>query len=1230
MGGKSPGVDQRPAATGGVKAAVEPIEVDILQMELDRGSPHWLSPQARFAHTHDDERKRKHDQYQAEKKAKREAVDKKWIDIRRKSMRLLRLRAFDPNEPRDPLGEWTDGGGGSGGGGGDKPSGGGKREHPGPGYSASAYVKDGVIHTNNVYDAQRALFENRHVELNQPKQVSTLIKRLGETAKEMAEHHETAPVFNLCNVSIAGTNLFCAESKGIPRVEMPVIPAKQTKAFIKYLKGEGFRVEKDNERAENLRATQNEISGAKVAASMARIEKEGFYKRLVVSKDDYILDGHHTWAGQLGVDAKNNDLHADKSVKVARVNISITKLIAAAEKFTGGKGKKPASEEAKSIGQILGELFADEAERERASGARAMPIHPGKDEKQDDWMQRCVPDMMGKGPDGGTKRPQDQAVAACLTMWRDAKGEPKPTKQINVRQDAPKAGDDKDGFMQRCVLNCMTSGMAQDAANEYCRQMWETSSPGGKSARAKQAAAVAAKQVDPPDPDEDDFDDWMEDCVDQLMESSDEIDEDAATDRCSIMWEEASIPGRPGGLHTFDGSRVRHKTHAAEVQNNEYILSDESVDRMGDIISANGWDLRHFKNNPVALFNHHSDFPIGVWRDLRVESGALRGHLELAPEGTSARIDEIRKLVAAKILRAVSVGFRVLQSEPRRADKNGGGSGFLGEHFTKQELIETSLVSVPANPNALAVAKQLSISPATIDFVFAKPGSKQNGDDTRRRTHRQARRNTSHNVSRAMTGNTSPLGQRIQASQQRLVRYQDQLTEHLKNVNDESPADTDMAVSEDLNTKIAKEDMTLKSLIESEKRLALTSIAPGEEETRSFNGSDRNGNGSTALAVHSARPFAIAARKLKPIDYMWRSLTVQVLHHNEQGKRPILDVLKDAYGEDEPTRQVMGLITRAASAPALTNQPGWAQELVTQVWMDFIEALLPFSIYPEIARRGQSFTFGRNGVINLPMRNRTPQISGAFVGEGAPIPVRQGSFATVQLTPKKMAVISTFTRELSEHSTPAIESLIREAITNDTAIALDSVLIDANPATAVRPPGLLNGTTGLTPVPGGDISALIGDIKILIDALNVSTLGNLRDPVWLMNPGDVAAAALTPTSVGILPFREEIARGTLMSFPIVKSASVPADTMIFMDCADFASVTEAAPRFDVSDQAVLHMEDTDPLALIGGTTGTPVPAVPTRSLWQTDTIGVRMILPMNWVMRRPGMVQWISGMTWAA
>ena len=232
--------------------------------------------------------------------------------------------------------------------------------HPGAGYSKDSWVdQKGVIHTDNVHDAAYALFQNKKVELHQIKQVSTLIHELGAQAKSWQQQGKEAPVFNLCNVSVEGTNLFCAESKGVPRVEMPVIPAKRTKDFIKYLRGQGYNVEKDTERADHLRATQSEISGAKVAASMDRIEKEGFYKRLVVSRDDYILDGHHTWAGEIGVEASKGTLGDEKTVKIARVDISITKLIDEANKWMKEQGlaKKPASEAAKTLGEVIREWF---------------------------------------------------------------------------------------------------------------------------------------------------------------------------------------------------------------------------------------------------------------------------------------------------------------------------------------------------------------------------------------------------------------------------------------------------------------------------------------------------------------------------------------------------------------------------------------------------------------------------------------------------------------------------------------------------------------------------------------------------------------------------------------------------------------------------------------------------------------------------------------------------------
>ena len=202
-----------------------------------------------------------------------------------------------------------------------------------------------------------------------------------------------------------------------------------------------------------------------------------------------------------------------------------------------------------------------------------------------------------------------------------------------------------------------------------------------------------------------DDDESYEDFMDRCMDAT---DDDEFT--CQLAWDNSDNSDKAG-------KAVVHKTHVSEGSDLEFILSDATPDRMGDVIDADGWDLSEFKNNPVALFNHNPNFPIGKWANLKAVDGKLRGHLQLAKQGTSERINEIRSLVEQGVLRAVSVGFLPIQSEP--LNKSGGG----GLRFLKSRLVETSLVAIPANPNALAVARSLNISASTTDLVFAGKGN---------------------------------------------------------------------------------------------------------------------------------------------------------------------------------------------------------------------------------------------------------------------------------------------------------------------------------------------------------------------------------------------------------------------------------------------------------------------------------------------------------------------------
>jgi HK97 family phage prohead protease len=146
----------------------------------------------------------------------------------------------------------------------------------------------------------------------------------------------------------------------------------------------------------------------------------------------------------------------------------------------------------------------------------------------------------------------------------------------------------------------------------------------------------------------------------------------------------------------------------------EFVLSNETVDRTGDVIRAKGWMLDHFKQNPIALFAHKHDQPIGVWQNVRVEGKALLGQLKLAAQGTSPLVDSVRAFIQQGILKTVSVGFMPLEGQPRVKDKP-----YEGYEYTKAALHEVSVVAVPCNPDA-SVRKAVEglVSKEIADIVF--------------------------------------------------------------------------------------------------------------------------------------------------------------------------------------------------------------------------------------------------------------------------------------------------------------------------------------------------------------------------------------------------------------------------------------------------------------------------------------------------------------------------------
>ena len=124
--------------------------------------------------------------------------------------------------------------------------------------------------------------------------------------------------------------------------------------------------------------------------------------------------------------------------------------------------------------------------------------------------------------------------------------------------------------------------------------------------------------------------------------------------------------------------------------------STNDTDRAGDVIEKEAWEkggLDNYTNNPVILFNHDYNRPIGRATGLETDDRGLR-----IAANISKSAGDVTNLVKEGILRALSVGFRVKDADYIEETD--------GLKISDAELFEVSVVSVPANQAAtFSVAK---------------------------------------------------------------------------------------------------------------------------------------------------------------------------------------------------------------------------------------------------------------------------------------------------------------------------------------------------------------------------------------------------------------------------------------------------------------------------------------------------------------------------------------------
>ena len=286
---------------------------------------------------------------------------------------------YSEDQPRDEAGRWSAGGGG--GAATAIPAG-----HENAAHDAIAQVPKSMgdpnadgsmahpLYVDGDLDAAvKAINEGKHVRLDQPRQVVTLVDKLGDMAEDAVAKGGKAPTYNLGLITIPGTNLFTQQSLGIPRVEMPQLsgpprpgsPADNEQNFPKNARGsvnlgeafrdelehQGFKVTDARVPAESLRATQMDLVGPQVAGMAQSLEQGKLNIRpIFVSKDDYVVDGHHQWAATVLANLRAGNTKFD--IPVQRVDADIGTILDTSREYTEAMGIAQKAGTAKTIEAI--------------------------------------------------------------------------------------------------------------------------------------------------------------------------------------------------------------------------------------------------------------------------------------------------------------------------------------------------------------------------------------------------------------------------------------------------------------------------------------------------------------------------------------------------------------------------------------------------------------------------------------------------------------------------------------------------------------------------------------------------------------------------------------------------------------------------------------------------------------------------------------------------------------
>lgn len=617
-----------------------------------------------------------------------------------------------------------------------------------------------------------------------------------------------------------------------------------------------------------------------------------------------------------------------------------------------------------------------------------------------------------------------------------------------------------------------------------------------------------------------------------------------------------------------------------------------SVDRVGDVVEPRG--AKYQPSLPLLLFHDHKR-PVGTVSLSEPTDKGIAFEAQLptitTPGSLRDRVEEAWDSVQAGIVKGVSIGFRALEDGVELM-KSGG------YRFTKIEILELSLVSVPANADAtISTIKAIDTQhlaesgSGSADRLVVTPSAVVDSLKPKARKGATTMKKTTAETIAALEATKLEKSAALTAIQEKVSDEG-----RTKDANERQSFD-------DLKDELAGIESELKDLRDMQ-AMNLAAAVPVP----------------AAKSVETSRPSAVTVNdpKLPPGVGFARYAMAKIRSYNEH--RSVEEIVKQMW----PSHTALHAYAKAAVPAGTTSDAVWAGPLVDQTNLasEFIEYLRPMTIVGQLDLRRVPF--------NIRVVGQTSGGTGYWVGQGAPKPLTSFAFNATTLLWTKVAAIAVITEELARFSSPGAEGLVRDALAGALIQRIDEDFIDPSQAgtSNVQPASVTNGVTALSSA-GTSADNVRTDLMRLLATYVSSNQRSTR--LALVMPDTLALGlSLMTNSLGQPEFGDIGPNGgTLRGIKVVTSqyaanASGYGNLVVAINQDEVFLADDGAVSIDVSREASLQMLDNPTNA---SSTATPTTAV---SMFQTNSIAIRAERFINWAKRRSEAVAYMDDVNWGS